>query len=73
MEVSNMKIFLIALGVILIVVGGIWLLQGLNIFPGSAMSGVFQWVVIGGIAAVVGLVILVVGIARKRAKTGTGT
>jgi hypothetical protein len=52
------------IGVILIVVGIIWILQGINVLPGSFMTGQIQWAYRGGIAAIVGVVLLVV--ARRR-------
>ena len=42
-------------GLNLIVVGCIWFLQGINILPGSFMTGQIRWAVYGGIAVVVGL------------------
>jgi hypothetical protein len=34
--------------------GGIWFLQGINILPGSFMTGNPQWAVNGGITMIVG-------------------
>jgi len=42
-------------GTVLMVFGGIWFLQGINVLPGSFMTGQIQWAVYGGIAFVVGL------------------
>ena len=53
-----MKIALNIVGVLLVLVGGIWFLQGINVLPGSFMSGQTQWAVRGRIAAVVGLGVL---------------
>ena len=38
----------------LILAGGIWILQGVNILPGSFMTGDPQWVVNGAITALIG-------------------
>lgn len=46
------------LSVLLILSGLVWFFQGINILPGSFMSGQSQWAVYGGIAVVVGAVIL---------------
>ncbi len=54
-----MKIALDILGVLLILVGGVWFLQGMNVLRGNVMSGQMQWVVIGAIAAVIGIGLLV--------------
>ena len=42
-------------GVILVVFGTIWFLQGINELPGSFMTGQIRWAVYGGIAVVVGI------------------
>jgi hypothetical protein len=42
------------LGVLLILVGVLWLLQGLNVIKGSGMSGQGGWVVGGLIALLFG-------------------
>ena len=45
----------IIIGVIVLLVGALWTLQGLGYIGGSAMSGVTLWAVIGPIVAVAGL------------------
>lgn len=47
--------FLIFLGILLIFVGAVWFLQGINILPGSFMTGQIQWAVYGALAAALGL------------------
>lgn len=42
---------------LIILSGGIWILQGFSILPGSYMSGNPQWAVNGAIAVVIGAVI----------------
>jgi hypothetical protein len=59
-----MRIALYAGGVILMLMGAIWFLQGINVLPGSFMTGQIQWAVYGGIAFVVGLGL--VARARRR-------
>lgn len=49
-----MKIFLTILGVLLVLAGGVWFLQGINLLPGSFMTGNPQWAINGGIAVVIG-------------------
>ena len=61
-----MRILLSLIGVIMICVGGIFFLQGINILPGSFMTGQMQWAVYGGIL-IVGGVILLLSANRKRA------
>jgi uncharacterized membrane protein HdeD (DUF308 family) len=45
-------------GVLLVCVGVVWILQGVNVLPGSFMTGQMQWAVYGAIAVVVGIVLL---------------
>ena len=45
----------VIIGVIVLLVGALWTLQGLGYIGGSAMSGVTLWAVIGPIVAVAGL------------------
>lgn len=60
-----MRILLSLIGVIMICVGGIFFLQGINIIPGSFMTGQMQWAVYGGII-LVGGVLLLVSANRRR-------
>jgi vacuolar-type H+-ATPase subunit I/STV1 len=56
-------------GLLAVVLGGLWTLQGLDVVGGSVMSGVSLWAVVGPIVAVAGLVLIVVGVRRRaRAK-----
>ena len=55
------------LGVVMIMIGGIWVLQGINILPGSFMTGQIQWAVYGGGTALAGSG-LVVAANRRRHK-----
>jgi hypothetical protein len=38
----------------MLLVGCIWILQGLNVLPGSFMTGDIKWAVFGGILALAG-------------------
>jgi hypothetical protein len=53
-------------GVLLVHMGGIWFFQGINVLPGSFMTGQMKWAIYGGIAFVAGIVALIVA-NRKRA------
>jgi hypothetical protein len=53
-----MRIALSIVGLLLVLVGGIWVLQGINVLPGSFMTGQTRWAVYGGIAMAAGIVLL---------------
>jgi len=53
-----MKIVLNIVGILMVVMGAIWFLQGINILPGSFMTGQIRWAVYGGCAVVAGLIVL---------------
>jgi hypothetical protein len=59
-----MKTALTIIGILLILAGAVWFLQGVNILPGSAMTGQMKWVIYGAIAALAGVVLLVLGLRR---------
>jgi hypothetical protein len=47
------------LGVLLILIGIVWILQGINVLPGSFMSGHIQYTFLGAVLDIIGLVLLV--------------
>jgi multisubunit Na+/H+ antiporter MnhB subunit len=49
-------------------IGLIWVLQGLNILPGSFMTGDRQWAINGAIAVAVGAVLLVLANRKPPSK-----
>lgn len=53
------------LGVLLILMGLVWTLQGLGYLAGSAMTGVTFWAVVGPIVAIVGVLMVVRTVRRK--------
>jgi len=63
-----MRIALKVVGVMLVVIGSIWLLQGINVLPGSFMTGQTRWAVYGGIAISAGVCVL---LAVNRRRDGT--
>lgn len=54
-------------GLALDLIGTIWILQGLNILPGSFMTGQPFWAGAGMVAMIVGLGLLLLGIRRRAA------
>ncbi len=62
------RIALITIGLIAVIIGGIFAGQGVNLIPGSFMTGNRMWLSIGLIVAGVGIILLVLGL--RRPKTG---
>ncbi|HEX6675267.1 MAG TPA: hypothetical protein VF486_09600 [Actinomycetes bacterium] len=60
-----MRWVLIVVGVVLDLLGTVWLLQGLNVLPGTFMRGSLFWAGVGFVVDVVGLALIVTG-ARRR-------
>ena len=56
---------LITIGIVVALAGVIFTFQGLGFIGGSAMSGSTLWAILGPIIAVVGIVLVVLGL-RKR-------
>ncbi|GAB3498387.1 hypothetical protein [Nocardiopsis coralliicola] len=57
---------LIALGALMVLMGGVWGLQGMGVLPGSVMTGVTLWAVVGPIVAVAGLALVLWGVRARR-------
>ena len=55
------------LGVVLVLVGAVWTLQGANLLGGSFMSGSRLWLVIGLVALVAGIWLVVRSVRARRA------
>jgi hypothetical protein len=54
-----MRITLNIVASLLVLAGAIWFLQGINILPGSFMTGQTRWAIYGGITFAVGIALLV--------------
>ncbi|MEO3855721.1 hypothetical protein [Acrocarpospora sp. B8E8] len=59
------KPFLIGLGALLVLMGGVWTLQGLGFIGGSFMSDNTTWAIIGPIVVIAGLALAVWAARRK--------
>lgn len=53
-------------GVVLVLVGLLWTLQGLDVVQGSSMSGTTTWSIIGPIVLLLGAFVMSVGIRGRR-------
>jgi hypothetical protein len=60
-----MRIALNVAAALLILMGTTWFLQGINVLPGSFMSGQPRWAVYGGLAAIAGAALAVVANRRR--------
>ena len=60
-----MRILLTLFGAILLAVGAIWFLQGINVFPGAVAAGRIRWSILGAIAVVAGFIFLRAGGRRR--------
>ena len=63
-----MRIVLEIVAGLLIVMGTTWFLQGINVLPGSFMTGQTRWAVYGGIAVVAGVVLLLSANGPRKAR-----
>jgi hypothetical protein len=50
-----MKVIVRIVSAIFVLIGIIWFLQGINVLPGSFMTGQMRWAVRGGILFVIGV------------------
>ena len=62
------KSALLALGSVLVLVGGVFTLQGLGYLAGSPMTGVTFWAIIGPVLVIVGLGLAVRAVRADRTR-----
>jgi hypothetical protein len=61
-----MKWILIIVGALLVLLGGVWVLQGMYVLTQGVMAGDTKWTYIGGILAVAGAALIVIGALRRK-------
>jgi hypothetical protein len=61
-----MRYVLLIVGGLIILMGGVWLLQGISILPGSFMTGQTFWAVMGVVFMVVGSLLVLAGFRLNR-------
>ena len=59
-----MRVAVNLLGVLCLLVGSVWILQGINVIPGSFMTGQREWAVYGLVSLIAGAGLLIA--ARRR-------
>jgi hypothetical protein len=60
-----MRITSTIVGALCLLVGCIWFLQGINVLPGSFMTGQTKWAIYGALLFIAGIAILAVGRRRR--------
>jgi len=60
-----MRIALNVSGALALLMGCVWFLQGINILPGSFMTGQTKWAVYGGLLAAAGIGLLIAANRRR--------
>lgn len=60
-----MRITLYVAGALCCLMGVIWFLQGINVLPGSFMTGQTKWAIYGGLLLLIGLGLLIAGKRRR--------
>jgi hypothetical protein len=58
----------VGLGVLLVLVGAVWTLQGLGYLEGSFMTGQKLWTAIGSLCVIGGILLTVGGLRRKQGR-----
>jgi len=58
------KLILLIIALLCIGLGGVWILQGMNILPGSFMTGHVVWARNGAILAAIGAFMLLVSLRK---------
>jgi hypothetical protein len=61
------------LGLVMVLVGGVWFAQGVGWLTGSSMTDETLWAVIGPVVAVSGAIVATIGLtgpARRRSRDG---
>jgi hypothetical protein len=56
----------VVVGVVLVLLGLLWTLQGIDVIQGSSMSGTTTWSIIGPIVLLVGAIVMSVGIRGRK-------
>jgi hypothetical protein len=57
---------MIGVGIVLILLGGLWILQGVGILGGSVMTGQMFWANVGTVLLIAGGVLCALGLRRKQ-------
>lgn len=59
-------IVMTVIGVIALLLGGLWIGQGSNLIKGSFMTGSTMWLIIGAVVFLVGVLLIIGSLDRRR-------
>ena len=65
LDITIMRIALNILGVLFVVMGCVWILQGINVIPGSFMTGQTKWAGYGALSVIAGAGLLIAANRRR--------
>jgi hypothetical protein len=65
LNIDKMKTILNIISILFILAGSTFFLQGINVLPGSYMTGDPQWAVNGGVMVIIGIGLILWGNRRK--------
>jgi len=66
-----MRIALNIIAILCLVCGCVWFLQGVNVLPGSFMTGQTKWAVYGGLLIALAVALFVIANRRRSADPST--
>jgi hypothetical protein len=52
---KSLRLAAMVVGGLMVALGFVWILQGVNILPGSFMTGQVQWAIYGAVLALLGV------------------
>ena len=61
-----MRILLNVVAAVCLLVGCVWILQGINVLPGSFMTGQMKWAIYGALLVLAAVVLLVLANRRRQ-------
>jgi hypothetical protein len=62
----RVKVLVIPVGIIVLLIGFVWFLQGIGVLPGSFMTDSSFWAFAGAFAIIDGLVLIAVGVTSAK-------
>ena len=60
-----MRVAMIIAGVLSLLLGSVWILQGINVLPGSFMTGQTKWAIYGCLLVIIGIGLLISANRRR--------